>query len=248
MFSAKLTSKFARAALAGAMIIGVSATAQAGVVVKSSGPSAGEYPVGRQVADRATIRLRAGDRITVLTDSGTRVMQGPGTFRVGQGATRTRSRFSRLTQRGARVARTGASRSGEGAVRLSPNLWFINVAVGGNICAFDFSRVRLWRADTSGSQDFTITDNTNNTSLAIPFVGDEAVRGLDQSAMPLSFGNEYTITAQASEGREASSVTVTFVQMEGDFEGQDALAMALMEKGCTAQFEHLVNILERPAS
>ena len=60
-----------------------SAPAQAGVVVKSSGPSAETYPVGKKLDDAASVTLRTGDSITVLTGSGTRVISGPGTHRVG---------------------------------------------------------------------------------------------------------------------------------------------------------------------
>ena len=58
-----------------------STPAQAGVVVKSSGPSAETYPVGKKLDDAASVTLRTGDSITVLTGSGTRVISGPGTHR-----------------------------------------------------------------------------------------------------------------------------------------------------------------------
>ena len=145
MFSGKLTSKIAGLALLGAALAFTPSAASAGVVVKSTGPSAGTYPVGRQVADSATITLRSGDRITVLTERGTRVMQGPGTFRVGEGATRTRRRFSDLTQRGSsRRVRTGAVRGagdGEGAPQTPPKIWDVDVAVAGTFCLNDLSSI-----------------------------------------------------------------------------------------------------------
>ena len=73
----------ARGAVGIAAVGFLGTAAQAGVVVKSSGPSAASYPVGKKLDDAASVTLRNGDSITVLTDSGTRVITGPGTHRVG---------------------------------------------------------------------------------------------------------------------------------------------------------------------
>ena len=87
----------------------VATPAQAGVVVKSSGPSAGTYPVGKKLDDASSVTLRSGDSLTVLTSSGTRVITGPGTHRVGARGASKRTAFAMLTRQrsGARV-RTGA--------------------------------------------------------------------------------------------------------------------------------------------
>ncbi len=198
MFSAKMKTRFAGAALLGAVMT-IPSVASAGVVVKSTGPSAGSYPVGRQVEDSASITLRAGDKITVLTDGGTRVMQGPGTFRVGEGATRTRARFSNLTRRNAnRSVRTGAVRgSGDGTAARSPNLWFVNVAASGNMCLYDLSAVRLWRPEAAEAQTYQIKDQATQNSIDVPFVETETVRALDPEGLPLVGGGNYTITAPA---------------------------------------------------
>lgn len=251
MFSDKFKTRVAGLAMAAAALAVVPVAAHAGVVVKSSGPSAGEYPVGRQVADTATITLRAGDRITVLTDDGTRVMQGPGTFRVGEGATRTRARFSNLTrQQAARRVRTGAVRgAGEGVAR-SPNLWFVNVAASGTMCLYDMSTVRLWRPDASMAQTFTIMDPATNATLDVPFVESEAVRALDPEGMQLVGGTSYTITAMPSgeaegeEPAEPTSVSVNFVTLTEEYDAPDQLAQALIANGCSNQLELLADTLE----
>ncbi|WP_299193570.1 hypothetical protein [uncultured Erythrobacter sp.] len=248
MFSDKLKARFLGLALVGA-VLAVPGAASAGVVVKSSGPSAGEYPVGRQVADEASITLRAGDKITVLTDDGTRVMQGPGTFRVGEGATRTRARFSNLTrQRAARRVRTGAVRSGAtGAPARSPNLWFVNVAAAGNVCLYDLGSVRLWRPEATEAQTYQIRDAASQGSLEVSFVESEAVRALDPNGLPITDGGNYTITAPAGEDSEAASVNVTFVTMDEEYAAPDALAQALIDNGCTTQLALLADTLEASA-
>ena len=245
MFSDKMKTRLMGLALAGAALA-IPGAASAGVVVKSSGPSSGEYPVGRQVADDASITLRAGDRITVLTDGGTRVMQGPGTFRVGEGATRTRARFSNLTRRrAARRVRTGAVRSGDasGPVR-SPNLWFVNVAAAGNMCLYDLGTVRLWRPQASEAQTYRISDTASENSLDVTFVESEAVRALDPNGVPITDGGNYTISAPASGETSASSVNVKFVTLVEDYATPDALAQALFENGCTTQLALLADTLE----
>jgi hypothetical protein len=248
MFSDKMKTRIAGMALIGAVMT-IPAAASAGVVVKSTGPSAGTYPVGRQVEDSASITLRAGDKITVLTDGGTRVMQGPGTFRVGEGATRTRARFSNLTRRNAnRRVRTGAVRGGPGdGVARSPNLWFVNVAAGGNMCLYDLNAVRLWRPDSEGAQTYQIQDQANSSSIEVPFVETETVRALDPTGLPLTSGRSYTITAPAAEEGEPASVNVTFVVLSEQYSAPDQLAQALVENGCTTQLGLLADTLEASA-
>lgn len=249
MFSVKMKTRLTGLALVGAVMT-IPAAASAGVVVKTSGPSAGTYPVGRQVEDSASITLRAGDKVTVLTDRGTRVMQGPGTFRVGEGATRSRAQFSNLTRRrAARQVRTGAVRgAGDGGgIPLSPNLWYVNVAAAGTMCLYDMSAVRLWRPDPAGAQTYQIKDQATQGSLDVNFVGTEAVRALDPNGIPLTDGGNYTITASAVEGGAASSVDVKFVTLTEEYPTADQLAQALIENGCTAQLGVLADTLEASA-
>lgn len=266
MFSDKFKARMAGLALAGAAAAFIPATASAGVVVKSSGPSSSTYPVGRQVADTATVTLKAGDRITVLTDNGTRVMQGPGTFRVGEGATRTQARFSSLTRRSnARRARTGAVRGAENTVVRSPNLWYVNLAAAGNVCLYDLETVRLWRPVSEEAQTFTFMDQASQATLDVNFVDSEAVRSLDTETLPLSNGASYAITsmltpsvseepAGADESEAAAempatptSITVTFVALSEVPEAQDALAQTLFANGCTTQLALLADTLEASA-
>ncbi len=250
MFSDKFKTRFAGLALAGA-IMSVSGVASAGVVVKSSGPSAGSYPVGQQVADTSTITLRAGDKITVLTDGGTKVMQGPGTFGVGDGATRTRARFSNLTRRNASSrSRTGAVRgTGEGEPRR-PNLWFVDVTAEGTTCLYDFNRVRLWRPTAEEAQTYTVANVANANSLEVTFVGTETIRALDPAGLMLTDGSTYTFTGPTTEEPDAapaSTVSVTFAAMPSDNLGPAQLAQALAERGCTAQLGILGDVAEAEA-
>lgn len=254
MFSVKSKARILGLALVGASL-SVSGAAAAGVVVKSAGPSAGTYPVGKKVADASTITLRAGDRITVLTNGGTKVMQGPGTFRVGEGATRTRARFARLTRQGAsNRARTGAVRgTGKGSPTM-PNLWLVNVAASGTTCLYNLENVRLWRPAAAEGQTYTIAQKESDMSLDVNFVEKESSRTLDPEGLKLTNGMTYTITGPAmaeAGGAQAASnaaVDVKIVALTETYRQPDLLAAALAENGCLGQLSVLGDTAEAEAS
>lgn len=248
MFSVKSKARILGLALVGASL-SVSGAAAAGVVVKSAGPSAGTYPVGKKVADASTITLRAGDRITVLTNGGTKVMQGPGTFRVGEGATRTRARFARLTRQGAsNRARTGAVRgTGKGSPTM-PNLWLVNVAASGTTCLYDLENVTLWRPGTADKQSYTIAPQGGDVTLDVNFVGTEPTRALDPEGLKLADGVTYKITASSTGETPAKAVDVKIVALTQTYRQPDLLAAALAENGCMGQLSVLGDTAEAEAS
>ncbi|MEP1422488.1 MAG: hypothetical protein ABJK59_12020 [Erythrobacter sp.] len=248
MFSVKFKARAVGLALAGACL-SVSGAAAAGVVVKSSGPSAGTYPVGKKVADASTITLRAGDKITVLVNGGSKVMQGPGTFRVGEGATRTRARFARLTRQGAsNRARTGAVRGGaKGSVRM-PNLWLVNVAASGTTCLYDLENVQLWRPTADEGATYTIAEKGADRQVEVNFVTTEPNRALDPEGLKLADGSTYTITGPATEETNAQTVDVKIVALTETYRQPDQLAAALADNGCMGQLAALGDTAEAEAS
>lgn len=232
---ARMGARITGLALVGALFAAPVA-AMAGVVVKSSGPSASEYPVGKKVDDNATITLKAGDSITVLTSKGTRVMRGAGTFRVNDRPKATRARFAALTRkRAANRVRTGAVRGGATSpgeeAPINPNLWYVDVSQSGAMCLYDLSAVRLWRPVSEGIATYRVVDTTTQSAIDITFDDGEAIAALDPARMTVSAGTSYTIAGP--EGTDAS--TVTFVPMGGDYPAADQLAEALVEAGCLGQ-------------
>lgn len=248
MFLGRKTAHITGLAL-GCAAIALPAAAHAGVVVKASGPSAKTYPVGRQIDDSASVTLRSGDKITILTDDGTRVMQGPGSFRVGEGATRTRARFSNLTRRrAARRARTGAVRGAPGVTSRKPNLWYVDVSAPGTVCLLDLNAVRLWRPDADDAQTYSIVDQSTEVGLDVTFVETESLRALDPEVIRLTEGAQYAILAPAlaEENAERPAVSVRFVTLDadGDYSRPARLAAALHENGCTSQLALLADEME----
>src|SRR5687767_1111077 len=138
--------RLAAMALAAAACILVPAAAWAGVVVSASGPSAGNFPVGKSIGNSERIVLRAGDTLTVLDGNGTRVLRGAGTYTLSQQAGPSkRTEFASLTQRRtASQVTTGATRTGDLPPRPS-SLWYVDVSHPGTVCVTGTDRVRLWR-------------------------------------------------------------------------------------------------------
>lgn len=244
MFSAKTKTRILNTTLAAALFAGAGA-AMAGVVVKSSGPSASQYPVGKKVEDSATITLKAGDNITVLTSKGTRVMKGAGTFRVGDKPNVTSGRFAALTRKqAARRVRTGAIRGGSTAPApvakaIRPNLWYVDVSRSGTVCLFDKNTVRLWRPEKDGIATYRVVDTASESSIDVTFDDGESVAALDPARMMVSEGVSYTLAGP--EGTDVASVT--FVTMDEEYPRADQLAEALVANGCMMQVELMADKL-----
>lgn len=243
MFSHKLTSRLTALALAGAALA-LPVAALAGVVVKSTGPSSTKYPVGTKIDDNASITLKAGDVVTVLTADGTRVIKGAGTFRVGDRPQVAADRFASLTRkRAATRVRTGAVRGETDENPTNPSLWYVDVTRSGTICLYDLATVRLWRPATPGTSTYRMFNRENGAAVDVTF--DEAVMiaALDPARLPIVEGASYTITGPDN----ATSAQIDFVLLPEDYEAPDALAEALIAKGCTVQLEALASSLEASA-
>lgn len=243
MFSDRMKSRLGALALAGAALA-LPVAALAGVVVKSTGPSATRYPVGAKLDDDATITLKPGDVVTVLTAEGTRILKGAGTFRVGDRPQVAANRFASLTRkRAAARVRTGAVRGEDDAPVSNPSLWYVDVSRSGTICLYDLATVRLWRPGTEGTSTYTIADHAGSAQAVVTFDDTVTVAALDPARLPVTEEGQYMITAPDG----STSAHVNFVLLAEDYDAPDALAEALIAKGCTVQLEALAASLEASA-
>jgi hypothetical protein len=243
MFSNSIKRRLTALALAGAALA-LPAAGHAGVVVKSTGPSATRYPVGSKIDDNATITLKAGDVITVLTANGTRVIKGAGTFRVGDRPQVAADRFASLTRkRAATRVRTGAVRGEPEGNPTNPSLWYVDVTRSGTVCLYDLATVRLWRPGAPDTITYRMFNRENGTSVDVTFDETVTVAALDPARLPIVEGAPYTITGPDN----ATSAQVSFVLLQGDFEAPDTLGEALIAKGCTVQLDLLASGLEADA-
>jgi len=229
-------------AVAGALV--AAGGAEAAIVVASSGPSAGAYPVGRKLDDGASVVLRAGDSVTVLDGKGTRVVRGPGSFPVaaGAGAPPKSATFAVLTmQRSAQRVRTGAVRAGkDGTPPASPNLWFVDVTRPGTRCLVAGQPVRFWRLDTAGAATYTAS-LAGGPAVPVSFADGAMVAPWDAAKYPLAEGARLAV---AREGKPVG--TIAFAVLPSQPADPEAMAAALIARGCAAQVDLLAHTLAQP--
>lgn len=242
MFSDRYKSRLWALILAGAALA-LPVAAIAGVVVKSTGPSATTYPVGTKLDDNASIALKPGDVVTVLTAEGTRVIKGAGTFRVGDRPQVAADRFASLTRkRAATRVRTGAVRGETDEAATNPSLWYVDVTRSGTICLYDLATVRLWRPGTDGTSTYKISDHAGTGQAEVTFDDTVTVAALDPARLPINEAGHYMIT-----GPGGTTTHINFMLLAEDYTAPDALAEALIAKGCAVQLETLASSLEASA-
>jgi hypothetical protein len=240
----------ASVAMIGAITVASPALAQS-LVVRSTGPSASQYPAGKKIAASGTITLKRGDRVTVLDKGRTRVLTGPGTFSLNRQTTasQTSTRVASFVATGPRRrSRTGAVRGGNSELRAapqnptlatrSPNLWFVDVSRGGTHCIAKPEQVLLWRPDVRSDQTMTLSAAVGGMA-DIKWRRGSQVRRWPTDNISMQNGGAYSLQA----GGEAKPVNVTVKLLPNMPEGLDATAEALLANGCEQQLDLLVDVL-----
>jgi hypothetical protein len=213
----------ATAALAAAAFIATSADAAA-LVVRSSGPSAKSLAPGRTLPDGAAVTLQAGDVVTVLVSTGTRILRGPGSFNLaGAGRSLPAAAFNPR-------ARFGAMRTGE---IESPSLWDIDVSQSGTFCLADPKAVTLWRPEADDAASVSLKRGTDARTLAWPAGKATAAW---PPAMPVTEGNYDLAFAGSSDVSHLRLKTLAPVP--ADLPG---LAKAFLDEGCQSQLDLLID-------
>jgi hypothetical protein len=240
-----------RLAIAGAALGLSTAAAADAIVVRSTGPSATAYPVGRRIAPTERIVLRNGDRVVLVGEGATRTLSGPGNFPVraanqaNQNRSATLGRY--LSTTGGTISRTGAVRgSGDSGPSAAPNLWVLNIEQGGNFCVADMANVTLWRADMAQDTLLTVQDVANpGTTSPLAFVAGQNFRRWPSDTMPIAEGRSYRISGPGM----ATPVEIRFTALPTPAGPADpeAIATALAEKGCISQLAQLGGRLEEIA-
>lgn len=239
MFSGKSLSK-SLALATGAAALTMAGAAQAGVVVKSSGPSAAKYPRGKKLADSGTVTLERGDTLTILANGGTRTISGPGTHRVAARGTSRRSAYAALTrQRSTARVTTGALRTGAGGAgggSVSPKLWDVDVTKSGAVCVPSLSAIQLYRPGGDQAATYMIASSTSTEHLHVAFEKDQWLADWDAGRMELAEDTNYVITGPSGDAR-----TVTFKVIAEPAQLPEAMAEQLIANGCDAQLDLLAD-------
>jgi hypothetical protein len=232
----RVTIAAAIAAGAAFALVPAAAALANGIVVATSGPSAGKYPVGRKLADNESIVLAPGDTLTVLDGRGTRVLKGAGTYTLSQQAGPSKSgAFALLTrERAAQRMRTGAVRGDVTGPVTRPNLWYVDVSGSGATCVPKSDEIRLWRPTSQGDATYTIKPAGGSAATQVVFHDGEMLSPWDGKALPVADGSSFVISQPGAAER-----TVTFKMLDAVPSEPDALADELISHGCTAQLEVL---------
>jgi hypothetical protein len=235
LFSTKKISAVSAAAIA---LFAATAAVAGPMVVRSTGPSAKAFPVGKPLAADARLPLKAGDVVTVLDSGGTRVLKGPGSIAVAGSGAASGSGFGQLiASAGTRQARTGATRSaiGGGPAR-SPNVWYVDSSKGGAHCIADAASLSLWRPDNSTAATVVVTGVSNGKSVNVDYRAGQSVRAWPTAELPVTDGALFKVTLPGAK----TPVTVKAVLLAGSVEGIESTATALLQKGCSNQMDVLV--------
>ena len=247
-----------RTALAGLALLAAGATAAQAqsIVVRSTGPSATSHPKGQRLPQGAVLTLRAGDIVTILDKVGTRVLRGPGTFRLDGAVVRDNGMAARLarslgdpasfrsTRRAGAVRGLGSSK--EAAAPMPDTIWLADVDAGGPFCVPQGSRAYLWRSSTGTGRSGSLATADDRVKINVQWPAQAAGSLWPVGALPLTDGVTYRFTA---EGPVSSHVDFRIVSLDpaklpGDAAGLGAL---LLDKGCTVQFDWLASSLARLA-
>jgi hypothetical protein len=210
-----------------------------GLVVRSTGPSAATYPVGRRLPDTGRVVLRAGDRVVIVSEAGTRTLAGPGNFPVRAGAINRQGSRATLGRYiasggGGTISRTGAVRGD--ATPRSPNLWVVDISRGGTFCVADPASLNLWRPDLNNDALLTVErTDAAGARQNLAFVTGQALRLWPAETMPVTAGASYRLSGA---GRP-QPVNVTFALTANPPTEASAVANLLADRGCMAQLEQL---------
>lgn len=224
------------------------------MVVRSTGPSAAKYPVGKKLAANDRVTLVAGDKLVLIDKGKTRTLTRPGTHNASAAVEANQTLTSTMTRM---IARDGAMRSRGGFTRgpgetdalaaeaRAPNLWLIDVRTGGDFCVADPARLLFWRPEMAGDALLRIEVPSEEAKVeTLAFVEGQAFRRWPADTLPLRFEQDYRISGAGA----ASPVNIRFHQLDSLPETPDAIADLLLSKGCTGQLERLVDTMSEEES
>jgi hypothetical protein len=245
MYSARIGGL--KTLLAGA--VAVASLAAAGVahaqavVVRSTGPSAAQYPQGKRLPANAKVTLRSGDRLTVLDKAGTRVLSGPGSYTLDNRVARdtgAASRVGGILSSGANPrARTGAVRGAPVAVPAAASgpdsIWYVDVTKGGNYCVANPNALVLWRPNRAQAADARLTATSGGKTVKVAWPKGSALKAWP-AELPVRDGAVYTFSDPVGP-----TVTIT-TRLLATVPADDLeVAGMLGDRGCMAQLDVLAN-------
>lgn len=222
------------------------ALAQA-IVVRSTGPSAVEYPKGKRLPVNATVVLQGGDVVTVLDKAGTRVLKGAGSFRVDNAVNRDRSAAALLARSLSNPAsvRAGAVRGPGDTVgdQVMPvSIWLADTTQGGNVCVPRGSDLYLWRGDGKARSFTWLTESAGGEMVRMQWPPRTVGIAWPKTMLAPQEGRTYRIYDETTPDK-AAEFRIVMIEPEAVPADAAALGTLLLDNGCKAQFDWLAETL-----
>lgn len=219
-----------RAAIAALLAVTAASAAANVLIVRSSGPSAKSYPAGRSLPDNARLSLSAGDTVVVLAGGGTRTFRGPGAFSPNAAA---RGGPRVATASDGRRARVGAVRNA-GVLPHGGTIWDVDVTQSGTVCVIASRPVLLWRPDASLPISLSMQGPGGGSTRLTAWPAGQPTVAWSGSAP--TDGGTYVFRQPGV----AVPTQITFRTIASEPADLDAVAAALIEKGCQEQLDLLI--------
>ena len=222
-----------------ATLIPVPLAAEPMTVVEARGTA---FRPGMQVASTATVQLREGEKLTVVSMNGRlATLRGPYRGVVAPtvlASTSARAALGALvTTRRDRATSVGAVRSAAIAHPI-PDPWMVDISRPGPRCVREGGPVTWWRADSTSEEQFTILPLDRSWKAEITWQA-------GQSTMPVPPGlrlEEGSSFVVRSDGRD-NAISLNVIPATAD---QPLLLVAWMiEKGCAQQADALIRQLDQ---
>ena len=212
--------------IAGTLLATASTGAVAAViVVRSSGPSAGQYPTGKSLADTSRLLLKGGDTVILLDAKGSRTLKGPGSFPAASIAGK-----SSATSFAALVGSSSARRGRVGAVRPPPQprqLWQASSDLNETFCFVQPNSILVRREDVAKRAAIVVRDLASGKAASVNFEPGVQLQSWP-TAVPVSDGGRYRI-----------GTGETVLRQINPGEGFADMGSALIRAGCNAQLDVL---------
>jgi len=238
-------------ALAAASGCGLGLAAQAqSLVVRSTGPSAGQFPIGKVLAANASVTLGDSDRLMVLDQGGSRMLMGPGSFVLDgkvmhdrEALVRMRTMLAFDAPRPIRMSggvRGGSAAAGNSFAKGPPGLWFVDLSKGGSYCAVNGTRPALWRPDTERLETWNAALARDGATAPVVFKPGDPVAPWPDDLVIID-GGSYKFH------RSRAQVSVTIHALSSGGSDPVAYARQLAAKGCLAQLNILADAAIGPS-
>jgi hypothetical protein len=210
------------------------------LVVRSVGPSAKSFPLGKRLPDSARIVLQANDQLTLLDGRGTRELRGPGSFTAASASSAPAQLAASTGMVNGRRARIGAVRGVDTGPLRPPTIWHVDVAKSANVCVSPPNRVALWRADPAATATLIVAGaGAASRRLTWP-AGAATLDWPDDLAV--TDGAEYHLSWPGAP----APTTIRFRTLPQRPAGLEATASMLIAAQCSAQLDLLIDTVRMP--